>query len=184
MVLATCWLAGCEDSTGLDFNPVLVSDTVTVAAPLPQNDHLPTALDITSDRAFGVNGGRFPELPRDALQWDFAVRIQDGQLVLVPAGGIGLSSRAALTDALEGVVFEELREVPGQSRFNDSSAVVMREGAVYAGRSREASNVFGGVCIQFSKFQPTEVDVDAGLLRLRIVTNEQCGDPRLVPVDD
>jgi hypothetical protein len=175
---------GCDDSTGLDFDPVLVSDTTTVAAPIPQNASLPTALDVTSDGAFGIHGGRFPELIRDALEWDFAVRLEGGQLVLIPAQGIGVTnSRAALTPPIPGAVFEELREAPGQSTFSVDSAIVMQEGAVYVARSRETVNAFGVGCIQFSKIQPLDVDVAAGRVHLRMVTNERCGDPRLVTVD-
>jgi hypothetical protein len=178
------FLAGCEDSTGLDLNPVLVSDTVTVAAPLPQTAGLPTALDVTSDGAFGINGGRFPELIRDALQWDFAVRIQSGQLVLVPAQGIGVTgSRAALTPPIAGAVFEDLREAPGQRTFSVDSAIAMVEGAVYVARSREATGSFGSACVQFAKMQALDVNVAAGTVHFRVVTNERCGDPRLVSVD-
>jgi hypothetical protein len=58
----------------------------------------------------------------------------------------------------------------------------MVPGNVHAARSRELG-IFGGACIQYSKLQPLEVDVAAGSLHLRVVTNERCADPRLVPLD-
>jgi len=184
LIGSTLGIVGCDDSTGLDLNPVLVSDTVTVAAPLPQNAGLPTALDVTSDGAFGVQGGRFPETIADALAWDFAVRIRSGQVVLVPARGVGVTqSRAALTPSIAGAVFEDLREAPGQSTFTMDSAVVMRQGDVYVARSRENSSVFGTACVQFAKIQPVQVNVAEGRVHLRIVTNERCGDPRLIAVE-
>lgn len=180
-VVLACFttLIGCDDPSGIDFSPMLVQDTVVIAAPLPQNAALPTALDITGDNSGSVGGGRFPERPSDAQNWDFAVRIRDGQLALVPARAIGLDSRAAITQPLVGETFEGLREAPGQSTFTSTEHVVLTEGAVYVARSRETSGGFLGVCVQFAKLSPLEVDVEQGLVTLQIVTNEQCGDPRL-----
>jgi hypothetical protein len=176
-------LVGCDDSTRFQIHPILVSDTVTVYAPLPQNAGLPYGLDITSDGAFGVMGGRFPEHPDHALQWDFLVQVQNGQVVLVPPRVLGVTdSRAAITLPLQGVTFEELREAPGAAAFVGDSAIAMVPGNVHAARSRELG-IFGGACIQYSKLQPLEVDVATGSLHLRIVTNERCADPRLVPLD-
>jgi hypothetical protein len=172
--------SGCDDSTGLNLNPVLVSDTVTVFAPLPGNAGLPSALDITSDGSFGISGGRFPERIRDALQWDLAVRVIGGNVVLIPARGIGVvDSRAALTPPITGETFEGLREAPGQSTFTADSAIVMSSGNVHVARSREVG--FG--CVQFAKLQPVTVDPTVGSVHFQIVTNERCGDPRLVAVD-
>jgi hypothetical protein len=175
-------LAACEDPNAFRIDPILVASTVEVAAPLPGNEALPTALDVTGDGAGGVRGGRFPERPSDALEWDFLVRVRNGEIVLVPGRAIGLDSRAALTPPLIGETLESLREAPAQRTFVMDSAIVMRVGQVYAARSREA---FGFVCPgpQFSKFEAVEVDPAAGRLRLMIVTNERCGDPRLVPAN-
>ncbi|MEX2570613.1 MAG: hypothetical protein WD737_04860 [Gemmatimonadota bacterium] len=176
--------AACSDSTDFVIEPDLVTDTVEVAAPLPQNAALPTALDVTGDGAGGVAGGRFPEFQDDAGRWDFLVRVQGGQLVLVPAGHAGINnSRAALTPPIEGETFASLREIPGQSTFVSDSAIAMHEGSVYAARSRETSTAFTVGCTQFAKFEPLEVDVAAGRLRIQIVTNQFCGDIRLVPLE-
>lgn len=174
-------LQACDDSTGLDLDPILATDTVEVAAPIAGNESLPTALDITGDGLGGVQGGRFPELPSDALEWDFAVRIVDGRLSLVPAEVIGVPSNAALTEALTGETFEGLREIPGQSSLIRDQPIPLVPGAVYAARSREAAGGVLGVCMQFAKLTPLEVDQTTGRTRIRIVTNTRCGDPRLVP---
>jgi hypothetical protein len=176
-------IAGCNDPT-FRIDPILVVDTVEVAAPLPQNEALPTALDITGDGFGGVRGGRFPERAAHVGQWDFAVRVQGNDLVLVPARAIGLvEARSAITPALEGETFEGLRESPTFSAAMMETPVVMRVGGVYAARSREAPDQFGFPCVQYSKLQPLVVDVPAGRLRLLVQTNERCGDPRLVLVD-
>jgi hypothetical protein len=190
--MALAFAAACDDSTGVDIELFLITDTVEVAAPLPGNEALPTAVDITFDAAGGISGGRFPERSRDALAWDFVVRIRDGELMLVPAATVGVQgSRAGITRALEET-FEGVREAPPQTAFlvdtvtvNGSEvpvvgAVAMRVGSVYAVRSREVPTGLGfSVCSYFGKLQPLDVDVAAGILRFQIVAN-QCGDPRLV----
>ncbi len=177
--------AGCGDSTGVSITPILVGDTVTIGAPtVPGNDEIPSAIDITGDGAGGVFGGRFPERPADALQWDFALRVRDGQLALLPAAVFTIGSRAALTPALQGQTFEGLREAPGQSAFITNEAVVLTEGAVYAARSRDAVSAFGTTCPQFAKIKAIEVNQTTGRVTLGILTNERCGDPRLVPTED
>ena len=174
-------LPACDDSTGLNLDPILAADTVEVAAPIAGNEDLPTALDITGNGQGGIQGGRFPETPADALAWDFAVRIVDGRLSLVPARVIGLDSRAGITEALTGESFTGLREVPGQTSLVTDRAIPLVQGAVYAARSRDAP---GGVFCpspQFSKLSPIEVNQTTGRATIQIVTNTQCGDPRLVP---
>ncbi len=179
LVLAfSAGLTGCSDSTGLDFAPILVSDTVLLA--VAPNSELPTALDVTADGLGGIHGGRFPGRPADALQWALVVRNREGPITLLPARALGISSGAAITPAITGQTFEGLREAPGASTFVLTEPVVMQVGSVYVIRSREISGTLGLTCIQYAKVQPLEVDRAAGTLRLRIVTNEQCGDPRLV----
>jgi hypothetical protein len=182
--LVAVTLAACRDSTGFELHPLLVTDTVLVAAPLPHNSGLPTALDVTSDGFGGVNGGRFPERSGDALEWDFVPRIRGGELVLIPARGVGVvESRAALTPPIPGETFAGLREAPGQGSFVTDSPIAMRVGNVYAARSREAAGGFFGTCVQFAKLEPLAVDAASGHLRILITTNERCGDPRLAPID-
>jgi hypothetical protein len=171
-------LVACDDPA-FRIDPILVTDTVEVFAPTAENAGRPTALDITS-RQFLIQGPRFPERSADAEQWDFAVRLRDGELTLVPASVVGLNSRAALAGPLAAQTFEEVREAPAATTFSMDSAVVMRQGQVYGARSRVTGGAFGGACTQFAKLQPLEVDAAAGRLLLRITTNERCSDLRLV----
>jgi hypothetical protein len=174
-------LAACDDPA-FRIDPILATDTVEVFAPTAANAGRPTALDITSMQ-FVIQGARFPERASDAEQWDFAVRLRDGELTLVPASVLGLTSRAALAGPLAAQTFEAVREAPAAITFSTDSAVVMRQGQVYGARSRVTGGAFGGACTQYAKFQPLEVDVAAGRLVLRITTNERCGDLRLVEED-
>lgn len=181
LVVALVPLAACE---GDEFNidPLLTTETFELTAPSP-NSALPTALDIT---AIGgdIGGGRFPELEEDAGEWDLALRLRQGQLVLAPASALGLTdaqgerSRSGITQALSGRTFESVVEAPGRSAFVTDASVVLQQGAVYVVRSRIVPCGFiGGQ--QYAKLQATEVDVATGRVRLQVVTNERCDDPRL-----
>ena len=180
VLVCGCVLAACGDE-GFDLSPLLVSDTFDLAAPtFPANEGLPTALDIKGDGLGGIFGGRFPERPAHALEWDFLVRVREGQVVLVPPGAVGVSSRASITRALPGETLEGLREAPGQSTFIADSAVALQQGGVYVARSRASVDQFGGECSQYAKLSPLEVNAATGRTRIAITTNERCSDPRLV----
>ncbi len=172
-------LAGCEDPNAFRMDPVLVTDTVPLATPTSEA-RLPTALDIVSTNAV-IGGGRFPERVADAGQWDFAVRVRGGDLVLVPAGAVGFENRPMITRPITDRTFEEVTRAPDRASFVTDSAVVMQEGSVYVARSRQFAGLFGGVCFQYAKLQPLSVNVAEGTLRVQLTTNERCQDPRLVP---
>ena len=175
--------AACNDTT-FTIDPLLVTDTVEIAAPTSQNTALPTALDITSpDNGLSIGGGRFPERAFDAGEWDFGLRVRGGELVLIPAAGLGLQSRSAITRALANQTFDRLIEAPGRTSFVTDSAVVLREGNVYAARSRFIGGGFGGACEQYAKLQPLTVDRTLARVRLLITTNARCSDPRLALED-
>ena len=175
--------AACDDSTGPDITPILVADTVLIASPIAGNEDMPNALDITGDGAGGVYGGRFTDRQADILQWDFAIRFRDGKLALLPPGALKIVSAASITPALEGQTFAGLEQAPSQSVFVDDEPVFLTEGAVYAARSRNALSAFGSTCPQFAKIEAIDVDLATGRVTLGILTNERCGDPRLVPVE-
>ncbi|CAN5727688.1 hypothetical protein BH23GEM7_BH23GEM7_04350 [soil metagenome] len=179
MLLLSLALAACDDATGLRVDPVMTTDTISLAAPTTAITGTPTALDIVALNGV-MGGGRHPERAADAGQWDFVVRVRTGDVVLLPSGALGLDARAQITRALEGRTFDELARAPERAAFLTDSAVVMREGSVYAARSRPFGGAFGS-CFQYSKLQPLEVDVVAGTIRLQVSTNERCGDNRLVP---
>ncbi|HET7274790.1 MAG TPA: hypothetical protein VFI91_06395 [Longimicrobiaceae bacterium] len=178
VILLASGLSACGGDPFFRRDPVLATDTIEVAAPTPANEGLPTALDITTN-GFSIAGGRFPERTEDAQRWDFAIRLEDGNLVFKPLGAFGIDSRAAITRPLGGETFEGLEEAPPLSAFVSDSTVVIEMGAVYAARSREPATG----CSQYGKLQPLEVNVATGRVKLVVTTNGQCGDPRLVPVD-
>lgn len=176
LAVATAAAAGCDTGTDFRIDPLLATDTLELAVPNASAE-LASALDITASLGV-IRGGRFPERQEDAEEFDFVLRRRDAELTLVPAAALGLPSRAGITQPLEGETFESLVEAPGRTAFVSDSAVVVRQGAVYAARSRVIASGFGS-CQQYAKLQPLAVDAAAGTVRLQITTNERCADPRL-----
>jgi hypothetical protein len=173
-------LTACDDPNAGLFDPIIGEDTVDLAVPLAAAS-VPTALDIAF--ANSPIRGRFPELVADAEQWDFAIRREGGELRLVPAGifgfrnPIGGISRAAVSLPL-GVPLADVDRASG-NQLDTILPVALQQGAVYVLRSRRTSAAFGG-CENYAKIQPLAVDVAAGLVKLRVVGNARCNDPRLV----
>lgn len=185
-ILLAALLSACE---GDDYNidPLIASDTLDLAAPT-SGTGLPSALDITAVGSANDAGGRYPERVEDAEQWDLAVRFVGGQLMLVPAGQVGVNdaggrSRAAITEARTGRTFEAVREAPGRSEFLTDRGVALQTGSVYVARSRLMPCGFTA-SEQYAKLQPLELDLARQRVRLQIVTNGRCGDPRLVDEED
>lgn len=176
LILSAVVATGCDDATDFTIDPLLATDTVEIAVP-GSSSGLASALDVIATGGV-IGGARFPERERDAEQWDVALRQRGGSLVFVPAAALGLQSRAAVTNALQGETFASLVEAPGSGAFHRDSAVVVQQGAVYSIRSRDLSGQFGA-CIQYAKVQPLTVDLAQGRVRLQVTTNERCSDPRL-----
>lgn len=171
-------LSACDDPMRFQIEPQLFTDTIQLAAQTAVGaDSLPTALDVTVQGS-GVVGGRFPERLADAGAWDFLVRVQNGAVVLVPSGALGIESRAGVSAPLSGTNIESVRQVPKNTVFAIDGATALQSGAVYLVRSRFFANGLS-TCQQFAKMQPLAVDPTAGLVTLRVTTNQVCGDQRL-----
>lgn len=177
-------LAACDDPNDGFFDPIIHEDTVDLGLPTTELE-LPSALDV----AYAVSPfrGRFPELVADAEQWDLAIRAEDGTLVFVPAATFGFqnptggTSRAALTLPMERA-FEEVIEAPTAGAFRSDTTIAILTDRVYVVRSRRTPAAFGG-CENYAKVQPLSVDPVAGTVKLRVVGNARCNDPRLVEDD-
>jgi hypothetical protein len=174
-------LAACDDPNAGLFDPVIQEDTVDLAVPMADPE-VPTALDIAYAKS--PVRTRFPELVGDAEAWDLTIRRENEQLVFVPAAVFGFrnpvggdSSSAAVTLPLERAI-DEVIEAPGRSALRRDTTVVIRTDRIYVVRSRRTDASFAG-CENYAKVQPLSVDVAGGFVRLRVVGNARCNDPRL-----
>jgi hypothetical protein len=173
-------LTACDDPNDGLFEPIIQEDTVDLAVPLVDPE-IPTALDVAL--AASPVRGRFPELVGDAEAWDFAIRREEGVLVFAPAATFGFQnpigglSTAAVTLPLERGM-DEVIEAPGQSSLRSDTTITIRTDRIYVVRSRRTAASFAG-CENYAKVQPLAVDPVAGMVKLRMIGNARCNDPRL-----
>ncbi len=115
------------------------------------------------------------------INWDLVLDTRDGQLVLVNARDFGLTDGASVA-VIRNLTFDEVRKVPENSEdYEEDEPIIVEEGVVYAIRTRPAP--LGGTritCRRFSKMEVVDADVASGRLTVRLVTNDNCEDARLV----
>lgn len=167
-------LVACDDPFGGQ-EAVLVSDTVTLAAPSVDSMNLGSALNL-------LPGGLvvFPERIGDAFPqptWDLALRVTNGQLVLRPSPTDERRIGARITRARD-VDFEDSQRAPESRDEYEVEPVALEVGRVYFVRSRTYGQV-GVRCVNFGKIQPLELNAAAGTARLAVVFNGICNDRRL-----
>lgn len=167
-------LAACDDPFG-GREPILVSDTVTLAAPTTDSLRLGSALNL-----LGAPLVVFPERIGDAFpqpNWDVALRALNGQLLLRPSPTDTRRVGAQITQALD-VNFEGSRRAPESRDEYRVDAVALEVGRVYFVRSRTYGQA-GIRCVNYAKIQPLAVSPTAGTARLAVVSNGICNDRRL-----
>jgi hypothetical protein len=119
------------------------------------------------------------EAPNATGTWDVAVDTQGGQLVLLPPGALGVTSRARILP-LGPIAFEDVIEAPEDTTFYvGSDPVPLSEGSVYIVRSNRAPGSFGSSCLYYARMEPLMVDVAAGTLTFRYVANPICNSREL-----
>lgn len=181
-VMALVFTTGCDDQFG-PTQWVAIPDTVDIFS-LNRTEYLrlPSGYDVL----YGNNGQRTTiEDPGASGNWDFALAEQAGVLSLLPAGAI-----AELRDSNSGIArlpgenFDSIERVPrDNSVYQDTAAVPLEAGMVYAIRSRRFHAYGGQVCNLYGKLTPVSIDEEAGILRFAIVRNPDCNDTSMVPPD-
>ncbi|MBI4521277.1 MAG: hypothetical protein HY701_10595 [Gemmatimonadetes bacterium] len=113
-------------------------------------------------------------------QWDVALDTQNGQLVLLPPGALGIRSQARLL-MLPDTTYELVREAPADTaRYTRDQALPVRAGAVYVVRTHEEFS-FGVSCFHYGRFTPVEINTLVGAIRFLYDVNPFCSDRRLIP---
>lgn len=136
--------------------------------------------------AFNFNRRQFIEIeaPGATGTWDLALDTQDGELVFLVPGAMGLTSRARIT-SVDGMTFEEVREAPADtSAYVADLPVPVEVGPIYIVQTGEATGSFGSRCVYYAKLEALEADVQLGTLRFVYDSNPVCNSRDLVPPGD
>lgn len=115
--------------------------------------------------------------------WDLAVDTRDGQLVLLPPGAFGITSRARVAP-LGGVAFADVVEAPEDTvAYVADDPVPVVVGHVYVVKTNQTIGTFSSRCVYHAKMEPVVADAAGGTLIFRYVTNPVCNSRDLVPPD-
>jgi hypothetical protein len=169
-------MVACDDPFAID-DWTSVTDTIQVfSVSRPELIGQPSAYDFVTRVLVRV------ESPTSAGSWDIALRDENGQLALAPAGSFqGQTSRAGLA-LITNTTFEELSEAPGDTASYSVTPRIVQPGQIYAVRSRRAGCGFN-VGVRFGKIKIISVDQAAGTVRFASVVNPLCNNRDLIPPD-
>jgi hypothetical protein len=114
-------------------------------------------------------------------RWDVALDTQGGQLVLLPPGALGISSRARIA-ALPGTSYADVVEAPSDTLLYESrNPVPIVAGTVYVIRTSLRPGSFRATCSYYAKMEPIVIDPALGVLTFRFITSPICNSRDLIP---
>ena len=168
-------IGACDDE--FSFGPDIRTDTATVYSLAVPELNLPSAYSFGSL----FRGPQILETVEPGI-WDLAIDTQNGVLVAVLPADFGLITRTRITTLPNDPVFETVVEAPQDTLvYSAVGPIPLSTSEVYVMRSHEEQGTFGARCTYFTKFQPTRLDLAAGVVDFISATNANCNDRRLVP---
>ena len=166
-------LASCDDPYAIEWT--LSPDTTTLYALTRSERNLPSGFDFYNRYRVIL------EDPDATGNWDMAVDVRGGELVLLPPGALGIDSKARVA-ALPGRAFDGVTEAPRDTvLYTARSAVPVELGTVYVWRTRQMYGAYGTACVYYSKMEPLVIDAAAGTLEFVYDGSPVCNDRSFVP---
>ena len=115
--------------------------------------------------------------------WDLVLDTQNGQLVFLPPGALGITTEAMVL-AMPDTAFDDVIEAPEDSTlYTKDQPVPVEMSSVYVLRTHAAPGRFGAVCVHYGKLQPLEVAPALGTVVFEYDVSTLCDDRGLVPQD-
>ncbi|MDT8341737.1 MAG: hypothetical protein RQ751_09520 [Longimicrobiales bacterium] len=169
-------LAGCgDDPFQLDW--VASPDTVLLYSLARPELNLPSAFNFNERRFVRI------ESPGATGAWDFALDSEEGGLVFLVPGALGIRSRARIT-SVQGIAFPDVREAPADTAaYISDRPVPVEQGPIFIFQTVESVGAFGTPCVFYAKLEVLDVDVELGTMLYVYDSNPVCNDRDLVPPD-
>jgi hypothetical protein len=121
------------------------------------------------------------ESPAAAGEWDLALDTQDGDLVLLPPGALGMTSTARII-VMAGMSFDEVTRAPSDTTlYIGDRAVPVSIGNTYVIRTRQSLGSWGSRCLYYGKLEPLEKDLVSASLTFRYDVSPVCNSRKLIP---
>ncbi|MGW8266673.1 MAG: hypothetical protein ACWGSQ_09915 [Longimicrobiales bacterium] len=173
LLLPGLW--GCDDDP-FKIMWELRPDTILLYSLARPEMNLNSAFDFVRRNAVRV------EAPSAVGEWDVAVDTQNGAIVLVPPGAIGVAKSKAGIALIDDETFDEIRRAPSDTTlYVRDRPVPMQVGQLYVIRTRQKQGSYGSVCVYYGKFEPLYVDPEEGRLSFMYDVSPVCNDRKLVP---
>jgi len=139
--------------------------------------NLPSGYDFVDRRELEI------QQPGATGLWDLLVDTQDGQLVFVPPGALGIDSEVMILP-IPDMAFDDLLTAPEDSTlYTRDQPVSIETSSVYVLRTHEGPSRFGVPCVFWGKIQPTEIDLALETVQFIYDVSILCDDRGLVPED-
>ncbi len=164
---------GCDDPYAIDWEES--PDTAFIYSLARPELNLPSAYDFLGHMPLRV------EAPPSTGKWDLALDTQDGELVFLPPGALGVRSAARLAQ-IPNTTWDEVIQAPSDSaQYSADLPVPVRAGDIYVLRTHSSRGYYGMNCVYYGRIKPLEIDVDGGLLRFMYDVSPVCNSLRLIP---
>jgi len=165
--------ASCDDPYKLEWS--VSPDTVLLYSLTRPELNLPSGFDFFNRTRVVL------ENPDATGNWDMAVDVRAGELVLLPPGALGISSKAQVAP-LPGRAFDDVTEAPSDTAaYTARSPVLVELGTVYVWRTRQMYGAYGTSCVYYAKMEPLAIDAPGGTLQFVFDSSPACNDRSLIP---
>ncbi len=139
--------------------------------------NLPSGFDFVDRREIEI------QEPGSTGLWDLLVDTQDGQLVFVSPGALGIDSEVMILQIPDTAFADVLTAPEDSTLYTKDQPVPIETGSVYVLRTHEGPSRFGVPCVFWGKIQPTDVDLALETVQFTYDVSILCDDRGLVPED-
>ncbi len=181
-VVAFCFasvlgLSGCGENVFEQKWTVARVDTVLIYSLARPELNLPTGFDFVNRLAVEI------QAPGATGSWDLLLDTQDGQLVFLPPGALGIASETMVL-TIPGMAFDDVITAPKDTTlYSVDLPLLVETSSVYVLRTHEGRDRFGLPCRFYGKLKPLEVELALGTVRFEYDVSRLCDDRSLIPPD-
>ena len=121
------------------------------------------------------------EAPSAAGKWDLALDTQDGELVFLPPGALGVNSQARII-VMPGMEYHDVKRAPSDTTlYIGDRPVPVELGNVYVIRTRREAGIYGTSCLYYGKLEPLAKDPDQESVTFQFDVSPVCNSRKLIP---
>ena len=170
-------LSGCGENIFEQKWTVARVDTVLIYSLARPELNLPAGFDFVNRLTVEI------QAPGATGTWDLLLDTQDGQLVFLPPGALGITS-GTMVLALPGMTFDDVIKAPKDTTlYSVDLPLLVETNTVYVLRTHQGFDRFGLPCRFYGKLQPLEVELAPGTVQFVYDVSRLCDDRALIPPD-